>query len=371
MFITYMNLFVYVKIKLCKKWIYSIKVFSLMIVIIPSLQLVIYFSIKTILDLLENKNVMGIIVNCIVCIVIILWKKEYLYYLGQKLVKWRGGIIGLIIIFFVTYVLDIYRKSDFTYKSVTLLSFMGIVGVGMVSILLLNAENEKKLKAKELQMYEIYNRTFEEAIITIRARQHEFDNHIQAIKCLQYIIEEPNELIKAQNEYCDKVLNENSFNKLLKLYTEPILTGFLYSKLMNAQEQGIKVHHEVHTIELRNRVNVCELIEVIGILLDNATEALLSENIFDRILIIKILQEEKDTFSVEVSNRSRKYTNSDIEKFCLYGYSTKGEDRGIGLARAKEITQKYDAEFYIENISYNEKNFLCFKLVFPLKKGRN
>lgn len=366
MMLVYVNFFAYVKMRLCKKWADAVKVFGGMFILIPGLQLVMYYFVKFIyyaINISKNNILIGLVGNCLICILLILCKKEYILMVAKGIVKSKSIIVIFIFGVFFLHLLSIYKKSALVQDVIALQIIVSIICVGIVSILWINAENEKKINARELQLYELYNKTFEEAIIAIKTRQHEFDNHINAIKCMQLTIDNHQELIKVQNEYCDKVLLENSMNKILKLHTEPILVGFLYSKLIYAQEQGINVIHEIHSIELKKRININVVVEIIGILLDNAIDALREKN-GEKILIIKILQEKQEEFSIEVANVSRKYKNNEIEKFCICGYSTKGKERGLGLARAKEIVKKYKADFWIENISYNNNNFLSFKIKF-------
>lgn len=365
MLIMYINLLVYAKTRLAEKWVDAIKVFVSMFILIPCLQLVMFYFVKILfifLELTQDRYIVGIAINGMNCLLITLWKKQYVSISANWLGKLKGFFVVLLYVFFAIYILYFFRKSDYVFEPISLQAVVTIIIVGVISILWVNAENEKKMKAKELQLYETYNKTFEEAIIAIRLRQHEFDNHINAIKCLQFTIDNPNDLIKAQNEYCDKILHENSFNKLLKLHTEPILIGFLYSKFMSAKEKGIDIFYEVHAIELYDEIEITELVEVIGILFDNAVEALLEIKNVERKLIVKIIQEDIQKISIEVANISRKYLNSEIEKFCVRGYSTKGEKRGIGLSRVKEIIKGHNAKFYIENVNYNGDNYLSFKI---------
>ncbi len=367
MMVTYINFFVYVKMRINKKWTEAIKVFGIMLILIPSMQLVIFYCIKFImyvLDISQNNFMIGIEVNCFISIFLLWGRKELIFYIAQKIIKSSGVIVIFIFWTLFAYLLYVYKKSIIVQDAITLQIMTGIVGVGIVSILWINAENEKKNKAKEVQLYEMYNKTFEQAIIAIRARQHEFDNHINAIRCLQLTIDNNNDLIKAQNEYCDKILKENSFNRLLKMNTEPILIGFLYSKFMNAKEQGISVIHEIQAIDIKNKIEVSVVVEVIGIFIDNAVEALLDQECIDKILIVKILQEDRGKMVIEVANRSRKYLNTEIEKFSIFGYSTKGKNRGIGLSRVKDFAKKYKADFHIENVIYNGDNYLSFKIIF-------
>lgn len=361
--IVYANFLVYCKKQLVSKWSECIKVFGIMFITIPSLQLVIYFGTKFMFKDYTARYEYGIVVNCLICFIILIWHERYIFYFAKRIVKSNGLVLASISILFFTYLLYRYNQFQVLLPQLVIQSVVSIIGIGIILLLWINSESEKKRKAKELQLYKIYNKTFEEAVTAIRLRQHEFDNHITAIKCLQLTIDNQSELIKAQNEYCDKVLQENSFNRLLKLNTEPIITGFLYSKFMNAKEQGIKIEYDVHSIEIAKHIEVSELIEIIGILFDNAVEALLDQKDTSKILIVKIHQEDNTKISVEIANKSRKYLNKEIEKFCECGYSTKGKNRGIGLKRVKEIVEKYKADFYIENIMYNMETYLSFRII--------
>lgn len=366
--IVWLNFYVYIKTRVADTWKQAIKIIGIMLLIIPSMQLIVYFGTKYIYESFFSAQASGVLVNSLICISLICWKNKYLYSIIKLIKKINNLVFLVVFLIFFTLLIYAYYKSELLSPLIIIQTLGGIIGLGMLLALWLSTEREKKHKDKEIQMYELYNKTFEDAITTIRVRQHEFDNHISAIKALQFTIKNPTDLIKAQNEYCDKVLRENSFNSLLKSHGEPILSGFLYSKLMNAKEQGIIISHEVHAIDFQRKIEINELVEIIGVFIDNAVEALLLETSIEKRLFIKILQEDENKVSIEVANRSRKFLNSEIEKFCLSGYSTKGNNRGMGLVRVKNIVKKYKAAFYIENINYNSENYLSFKVVFSLEK---
>ena len=236
-----------------------------------------------------------------------------------------------------------------------------MLGLIVVVAFWTHAEMNNQHKMKELKMYELYNQAFEETITTIRARQHEFENHINAIKCMQYTIGSREQLLFAQEQYCNMVLEECSLSKLLKLKMEPALVGFLYAKMTKMKEKGILVEYDISPIDIRGRIEVYEMIELIGIFLDNALEAL-EESDFRKVLI-EILN-DKNGFIVEIANTSRIYTNVEMEQFFSYGYSTKGTGRGCGLNRVKEIVKKANAELLIQNRSIDTQNYLCFSVCF-------
>ena len=93
------------------------------------------------------------------------------------------------------------------------------------------------------------------------------------------------------------------------------------------------------------------------------------ESIENKKIILKIIQEESRYFCFEVANKSRIYHNNEIEKFVKYGYSTKGENRGVGLVRVRDIAKKYKAVFEIGNYVYNNENYLRFRIKFERQEG--
>ncbi len=256
----------------------------------------------------------------------------------------------------------VYESERIVHADIMLQLVSGIWGLLLFVVLVLTAEMERKNKERELRMYQVYYHSFEDAVIAIRQRQHEFNNHINAIKSMQYTIIDTKELIKEQNQYCDSLLRENELNSLLKRDLDPIIISVLYSKFIVAQQAGIEVSQKVHVINFRKRIDIVELVEIIGILIDNAVEALLSEKQFIRKLRVRILSEGDNHFSVEVANSCEALSNNEIEKFCKNGYSTKGTGRGMGLARLIMIAKKNKAEVMMGNMEYKEQNYFSVKV---------
>lgn len=358
-FIVVAGILLYIKVKVVGTWKKAVNVCGTMLIIILSLQVMQYYLFKFLILESVFGEYEGIIVNINICLLLLLWKEKYGNIVISKINKIKGIVISLLILIRILYIVS--RNAYADVENVVQFLFETI-GLSIVCILWISAEKEKNHKAREVQMYELYNKAFEEAIMTIRTRQHEFENHINAICCLQYTIADHDELLLAQEQYCEKVLQENKLNRLLKLNMEPVLTGFLYSKITSAEEKGIVTKYEIQSTNIKEKIAIYEFIELVGILFDNAVEALNEKN--GKIIILKMLIEDESSFSVEIANSSPVYSNNEIEKFCSYGYSTKGEKRGIGLSRVKEIAKKYNAIFQIQNCIYDGGNYLSFKLSF-------
>ena len=83
----------------------------------------------------------------------------------------------------------------------------------------------------EIRSYQMYIKPLEELVREIRARQHEFDNHMNAILNMHYMIDNYDELVKAQSEYIKELYTEDSRQliALLKI-SDKILAGFLFNR---------------------------------------------------------------------------------------------------------------------------------------------
>ena len=81
-------------------------------------------------------------------------------------------------------------------------------------------------------------RALEELVKEIRAKQHEFDNHLNAILNMHLTIDNYEELVAKQSEYITENAREDDSRKYLPLLkiSDKILAGFIYSKIVRAPE---------------------------------------------------------------------------------------------------------------------------------------
>lgn len=358
--ILYVYWFLYMKMRVVDTWKQTIKPYAIMMCVIPMLQLVLYAIISDTTPNIFSIYTWGTIINSLIIVFFIIWKDKYLNIIMDKVMKYKKLIFMFLIIWLLRYLTLYYIE----YKVINAYFIEQIVIcfliVALMLILWINSENEKRHKAEELRTYQLYTKTFEDAVTTIRMKQHEFDNHINAIKCMRYTIHDTEKLIDEQDKYCNKILQENKYNKLLKLKMSPILVGYLYSKFTAASIRKINIEYEIQDFDIEC-IEINDLIEIIGILFDNAVEAL--EKQHDKEIDVR-LQKVNNKCVILIANISEWKTNSEIEKFFEYGYSTKGKEHGIGLHRASMLVKKYKASMQVENIAQNDMNYLCFKVIF-------
>lgn len=367
MVMIYSLLFLYAKIKITHDWKPTVRVFGTMLIGIPVLQILVYFVFMDFVPELSDYRWYGIGVNCIICILVSLWKEKYIYWAGKKSTQFRGVLLVILFAIFFFELIFLYKQDRHITEQVQFQTIVSVCGLVLVLILWMSSEMEKQQKQEELKMYELYTKTFEDLITAIRIKQHEFNNHINAIKCLPYTTQNAKELIAEQNRYCDAVLEDTEIVKLLKLESSPILCGFLYSKLIFAQSLDIHVIYEVDPINVERYVTIHHFIEMTGILFDNAVEALVKDKRVENNsgkIILRLSTYENTKLLLEVANISRIYTNEEIEEFFVTGKSSKGDNRGVGLSRVKLLIQKYKAYLHAANQQYYGENYLSFKIIF-------
>ncbi len=107
------------------------------------------------------------------------------------------------------------------------------------------------------------------------------------------------------------------------------------------------------------------MIEILGILLDNAIEALVQQE--SRKLYAEI-SENPGCVRILVKNNSDYIRQDDIRHFVKAGYSTKGNDRGLGLTTVAGLVEKYDGTLRICNEEDNQVNWLVAEIVIPVKR---
>ena len=216
-------------------------------------------------------------------------------------------------------------------------------------------------KQAELEAYRTYSAAFSDLITQIRARQHEFDNHISALCNLHYICKDYDELVKEQSKYAKDVISNNRFHRLL-VSGNPVLAGFLYGKLSSIQEQGIEVSYDFHMSEFTSKIPVYLVVELIGNLLKNAVEAVNSQDV-EKLIHLSCTENEND-FCLGVRNRSEKIPLEEIGRFFQKGYSSKGSGRGLGLGlyNVKEISDKYGIDIVCNNTEIDNQNWFLIEL---------
>ena len=294
-----------------------------------------------------------------------------------------------LIVTFILPIFKIYRLSRFSQDNGKLVVAVIGVCIAWLSFLLISYKNLKlvelrqaimlfisialvfalagqlskyKIRAREtemeLRMHELYSEPFERLIDNIQLRQHEFDNHINAIYSQHFSYHTYEELVAVQKDYCAHITKDNRFNKLLAK-DNSVIRGYLYAQFVEIDKIGIDISYNVSIKNLDIGIPIYKLVEILGNLINNAVEALKNEIEKSR-LHVEIV--ETDHFFIEVRNESSYVNYNEINTFFVKNYSKKGETRGLGLHNVKQICEKYGLDISCENIEMYGVTWLSFKV---------
>jgi len=312
--------------------------------------------------LIGYENVAIVISNLIILIIaIVLYKKVDLHTISLTFQR-NSKLIGLILLLESTLVFLLIFQYKNAYGKVPI-KYTVISGIMVLIIILcihgLLYRIKYQEKQAELEAYKTYSAAFSDLITQIRARQHEFDNHISALCNLHYICKDYDELVQEQSKYAKDVISNNRFHKLL-VSGNPVIAGFLYGKLSSIQEQGIEVTYTFHISEFTSKIPVYLVVELVGNLLKNAVEAVKTQQVEKQIHLS--CTENENEFCLGVRNRSEKIPLDEIGRFFEKGYSSKGSGRGLGLYNVKEIYEKYGVDIVCDNTEIDDKNWFLIEL---------
>ena len=309
--------------------------------------------------LIGYENVAIVISNLIILIIaIVLYKKVDLHTISLTFQR-NSKLIGLILLLESTLVFLLIFQYKNAYGKVPI-KYTVISGIMVLIIILcihgLLYRIKYQEKQAELEAYKTYSAAFSDLITQIRARQHEFDNHISALCNLHYICKDYDELVQEQSKYAKDVISNNRFHKLL-VSGNPVI---LYGKLSSIQEQGIEVTYTFHISEFTSKIPVYLVVELVGNLLKNAVEAVKTQQVEKQIHLS--CTENENEFCLGVRNRSEKIPLDEIGRFFEKGYSSKGSGRGLGLYNVKEICEKYGVDIVCDNTEIDDKNWFLIEL---------
>ncbi len=221
------------------------------------------------------------------------------------------------------------------------------------------AKEEAEISRNELSLNQSMQGKYEEFLTSVRLREHGFKNHLAALLSIRYTSRSYEELVAEQERYYSSICEENKYNKLLCL-KDSIVIGFLHEKFRAAETMGIKVIYDVKGAFSHCAVPVYYLIDILGILIDNAVEAQ-EHSIETKVLGVQF--EEKETiYKITISNPHSYVSYTEIESWFQLNKSSKGKNRGLGLYHIKELCEKYDMKIVCRNTLYDDENWIEFTL---------
>lgn len=252
-------------------------------------------------------------------------------------INYVGNII-LILVGIVMIVIQLVQKSSFHFKNDYFVSMT--IGIALFALFFVKMYEEIKQNAaykERLLLQEKYNKVYEDLLEEIRHRQHDYNNHLQALFSMNMAYDDVDELKRHQIEYYKKIDRQDDYD-LLKNSGSPVLAAFVYLKVQNADKKQVNAEVRIDVERLEHTGAFTDIIELVGNLFDNACEA--TEAFAYNRMFFSIVQ-NGNLLNIESSNPYEWEEDEKVDRFFKDGMSTKGKQHGIGLANVRKIVKKY------------------------------
>ncbi|WP_375180405.1 sensor histidine kinase [Enterococcus rotai] len=287
---------------------------------------------------------------------------------SERLV-WMTAILSTIT--FISYfIIIIIERFGGEYSAMGKANEFFIIGYGLLSMLVflallysLQKEYTAKEKQKEMTYLKDYTDQLEKNYTEMRRFKHDYQNILLSIE--DYIKEK--DLIKLEEYFYSKIktastaIEKNDF-KLSQLGNLKVneLKSVLANKLSISQELGIDTE-----VEISERIEAIEadsivLVRALGIILDNAIEA--AEQIDNGMIRVAFFRKLNKLVIVVVNSCSKELPK--LFELKKEGFSTKGENRGMGLSNLEQMVAstgnmmldtKIDHGVFTQMLSIDEK----------------
>jgi signal transduction histidine kinase len=231
-----------------------------------------------------------------------------------------------------------------------------LLSVLAIADLVIGLYTQKRFnERKRIRMLEQYVPVIEELMSQVRARKHEFNNRLFAISAA---VETAETLDQAKAEIAEltKGMQIGISEKSLLGSDSKITAGMIYGKTKLAEMNRVNLVSEINASLKVKSIREVDLVEIIGILLDNAIEA----SVAGDTIYIKV-ERQDDELSIAVSNPHDALSATDFVRMFRRGYSTKTKSlgsRGYGLANVKDIVNRYHGKLLTKNETISERNYV-------------
>ncbi|MBX8935552.1 GHKL domain-containing protein [Enterococcus gilvus] len=228
----------------------------------------------------------------------------------------------------------------------------------------LDKQRIQELKDNQLADLTSYVQQIEAMYGELRGFRHDYHNVLISLnesiktKDLSIIEDTYNRILNQEGISLDD--EHYSLARLNNLKTLPI-KGIFSTHIIQAWQKNIPVNIEIDDVIQNEAIDILDYVRIASILLDNAIEAAeKAENPFLTIVFLK--DETKKEIQLIIENSCPDEV-IDITKIFKKDYSTKGEDRGLGLATVQAILQNYT------NLSLQtEYQFGVFRQILMIKE---
>ncbi|WP_247950800.1 sensor histidine kinase [Streptococcus cristatus] len=253
-------------------------------------------------------------------------------------------LIYYLLVQIFSYLEVMYRIDALLYRELVVVIYIIIF---LISLNILDRNLRERIQQqlseqRELQLRNMsdYSQHIEELYNELRSFRHDYINILRSLKLgidthdLPAIEQIYNQVLKDSGQ----ALNQSKYDlgRLSNIHNDA-LKSVLSAKFLEAQSKGIEIGLEVPQEIKPQGMELLDFITIVSILADNAMEAAV-ETSHPVVSFAFLEQEGRQIFIVENTIKEFSIHSDTIFK---KGFSTKGENRGLGLSNVQNIISHY------------------------------
>ncbi|MFD3447159.1 DcuS/MalK family sensor histidine kinase [Microbacteriaceae bacterium 4G12] len=199
----------------------------------------------------------------------------------------------------------------------------------------------------------------------LRAQSHEFMNKLHVILGMVHM-----EYYDKLGEYVQEIVHEHKkeIGFIMKRIKSPVFAGFLLGKYSDAREDGVEliINQDSYLPEAVDSDVIHDLVKITGNLINNAIEAM--HGCKEKKIIVSIdYDAETKCLYIEVKDTGKGIERDIRENIFTKGFSTKGENRGLGLFFVQQSLRKLQGDLQLRTVVGKGTTFRI-KLPYEVKE---
>ena len=183
---------------------------------------------------------------------------------------------------------------------------------------------------------------------SMRANNHDFTNKLHVILGLIQM-----EMYDEASSYIQNItmVQRENISKVMNSVNDPSVAALLIGKIARAAELNVSFELCEGSYYTQSDLHISSetLITVIGNLLDNAYDAMDSEDVTAEKHLSFGIYSCPGSLLITVVDNGKGIPETDIDRIFENGFSTKGESRGTGLYQVKNIVERLGGKIIVES----------------------
>ncbi|MFC4102801.1 sensor histidine kinase [Paenibacillus xanthanilyticus] len=242
------------------------------------------------------------------------------------------------------FILKYYIDPDFDngFEVALYVSLILIVLVLVMAIRMIIKTREEATRSTQKTYISELNQMF----ATVRGQRHDFINHVQVMHSLLAMNK-----MERLREYMHGVADEiRTVDRAHVDHPSPALAALVEAKLAIADAKRIAFDYRIDDAPATfGAVTSIDLVRMIGNLIDNAFDAVLSLPIGERYVLLEMTT-LRGALIISVTNHGTVLRDEQMEAMLAPGYTTKtGEHAGLGLSNVVERAAEYRGTVAVES----------------------